>query len=255
MAYDKSTWRTYLPPEVDLDYAPVERSGVLVVDKPAGLSSMDVIRVVKKIGKIKKVGHAGTLDPMATGVLPVLINKATKFSDILMAGTKEYDGVIVFGQEYDTQDITGQPVGQRMEIGPEINLEKIQRAASTLTGEIDQLPPVFSAIKKNGKPLYKYARKQLSVEVQPRRVTVETFAILEQVGPGAYSFYVSCGKGVYVRTLAHDLGRLLGTGGALASLRRLRVGKFLLENSVRLETLRTPDDIEERLIDPEKFTS
>lgn len=252
MVYNKALWREYLPLQTS-DFDPVEKSGVLIINKPPGLSSMDVIRIIRKVGKIKKVGHAGTLDPMATGVLPVLINRATKLSNTLMAGSKEYDGTITFGQEYDTQDITGAPTGSSQELAADIGLAQLNKAALILTGEIDQIPPIYSAIKKDGKPLYEYARASRSVEIQTRKVYVEKFEITGQIDSKTFAFYVSCGKGVYVRTLAHDLGRLIGCPAALSSLRRLRVGKFLIENSVDLGNLKTPEDIANRLINPEDF--
>ena len=242
-----------MPKETLGEYAPVEKSGILNLNKPSGLSSMDVIRVLKKIGKIKKIGHAGTLDPMATGVLPILINKATKLSGSLMASSKEYDGTFVFGQEYDSQDITGNPTGEFQKIPENMNLSVIQKAALNFIGEISQIPPVFSAIKKNGKPLYKYARLMQQVEVNARKVFVNAFDIIAQTNSQTCSFYVSCGKGVYVRTLVHDLGSLLGCPAALSSLRRLRVGKLLFENSVQLKNLKTPDDISEALLNPEDY--
>ncbi|MDH4263713.1 MAG: tRNA pseudouridine(55) synthase TruB [Spirochaetia bacterium] len=251
MIYNKNLWKDYLPVQTGENYAPVEKSGILNIDKPTGLSSMDVIRIIRKIGKIKKVGHAGTLDPLATGVLPILVNKATKLSETLMSGSKEYDGTLIFGQEYDTQDITGTPIGKTSDLSPDINLEFLKNAASFYKGEIDQIPPIFSAIKKNGKPLYKYARSSQIVDIQTRKVFVDTFNIVEQINSNTFSFYISCGKGVYVRTLVHDLGIRVQCPAALASLRRLRVGKFLFENTVKLEHLKTPDDIIDRLISPE----
>jgi tRNA pseudouridine55 synthase len=254
MTYDKHHWKDYLPTQPAENDVPVEKSGILNIDKPAGLSSMDVIRVIKKIGKIRKVGHAGTLDPMATGVLPVLINNATKLSNTLMAGSKEYDGTLIFGREYDTQDITGTVVGDVVELPAGLTLKALKDAASKFKGEIDQIPPIFSAIKKNGKPLYKYARSSQIVDIQTRKVFVDVFDIVDQVDAHTFSFYVACGKGVYVRTLVHDLGALIGCPAALASLRRLRVGKFLFEKTVKLEHLKTSDDIVDRLIAPDEFS-
>ncbi|MDH4199387.1 MAG: tRNA pseudouridine(55) synthase TruB [Spirochaetia bacterium] len=251
MIYDKNLWRQYIPDNVSSNI-PVENSGVLMIDKPQGLSSMDVLRILKKIGQIKKAGHAGTLDPLATGVLPVLIHSATKFSERFMEGSKEYEGSVLFGQPYDTQDITGKPLAEKQNPGA-LTLDQLNGLAQTLTGKIMQTPPIFSAIKKNGRPLYQYARKSRVVDISSREVVVNQFEITEITSEDRAMFYVHCEKGVYVRTLLNDLGNLLGCGAAMESLRRIRVGKFHIDNSIKMEDVKSSDDILEHLVDPAMF--
>lgn len=220
-----------------------QMSGVLVVDKPEGITSMDVIRVVRRVLKPQKIGHGGTLDPFATGVLPILINQATKLSNQVMAGVKEYEGSFILGQSYDTQDITGQPLHEPRPLPSDLSMEGLQSLAQEFVGEIEQMPPLFSAIKKNGRPLYDYARAGESVERESRRVTVERFEIRQWDGFRRVEFFARVHKGTYVRTLIHDLGQRLGTGAVLESLRRTQTGSFSIDEAVQLSTLQQVSDV------------
>lgn len=222
-------------------------SGLLLVDKPAGITSMDVLRVVKRLCRPKKVGHGGTLDPFATGLLPVLMNSATKMSDTIISGVKEYEGSFVLGLSFDTQDITGKPLGEPRPLPENLSLEMIQKKANEFLGEVEQVPPMYSAIKKNGKPLYSYARKGESVEVSSRKVHIEEFKILGQDAEIRFRFRVRVHKGTYVRTLIHDLGESLGCGAVLESLRRTQIGPFSIDEAVQLSTLKFASDISEKL--------
>lgn len=206
--------------------------GVLLIDKPTGMTSHDVVNVVRRRLGIKRVGHAGTLDPMATGVLVVAVGPATRFLQYLPLEPKEYVGEIQFGVETETQDAEG-PVVQERPV-PSDFLERAIEALPNLTGEIDQLPPMFSAVKREGRPLYDYARKGQTVERASRRVFVHDWE-LAKVAESRARFRVVCSGGTYVRTLAHDLGTLVGCGAHLASLVRTRVGKFDIERCVALE--------------------
>lgn len=222
---------------------PLLDSGILIVDKPAGMTSMDVIRELRRVAYCKRVGHGGTLDPFATGVLPILFNNATKASEKIMSGMKEYEGVLYLGLSYDTQDMTGKPLHEERPIPPDLRLENIQDEAKNFEGDILQRPPQFSAIKRMGRPLYDYARAGESVEVEPRPVYVESFKIEERLDERRFRFRVKSAKGVYVRTLIHDLGQNLGLGGVLESLRRTQAGPFLIDQAVQLSTLKVPSDI------------
>jgi len=248
--YDRKSWLKYLPDNIDLKQPRenFEQSGMLNVDKPSGITSMDVLRVLKKVGPIKKAGHGGTLDPMASGVLPVFLNRATKVSGDYLGANKTYEGEFILGQSTDTQDITGKPVGEKSIVDPELTLAVVNEEASILQGEILQLPPIYSALKKGGKPLYKLARQGIEVLPEKRPVTVDKFTIIEKKSTTLFSFIVECQKGVYVRTLVHDLGQILGFGATLSSLRRLEVGHLSVETSVPLEKLQSADDIEKHLI-------
>ncbi len=221
-------------------------SGVLLIDKPTGISSMDVIRLVKRIIRPKKIGHGGTLDPLATGVLPILVNDATKLSDRVMAGEKEYEGSFLLGMTYDTQDVSGTKLSET-HVPATLSLEDIQKAADTLVGDIEQVPPMYSAIKKAGRPLYDYARSGQSVELNSRKVRVEQFKILSFDGDRRCRFLVKVQKGVYVRTLIHDLGQRLGIGAVTESLRRTQVGSFQIDEAIQLPTLRLVSDIQKHL--------
>lgn len=212
-------------------------SGVVLINKPAGLTSMDVCRVMRRITRAKKVGHGGTLDPFATGVLPILLNGATKISNEVMSGVKEYEGSFLLGQAYDTQDITGTPIGETQTPPANLDLESLQRLANEFIGEIQQTPPAFSAVKKQGRPLYDYARKGEKVEVESRTVKVEEFKIKDFDGRRG-RFYVRCHKGTYVRTLVHDLGQRLQCGAVVDQLSRTGVGPFKIEKAVELSLLK-----------------
>ncbi len=208
--------------------------GVIVVDKPKGLTSFGVVKAVRKVTGVKKVGHAGTLDPMATGVLPVCVGKATKIVQFLMAGHKEYLGMMRLGVVTDTYDAEGEilettPLGK-------IGLSAIQAAVSRFTGSLLQSPPPYSAVKHKGEPLYRLARRGEVVRKEPRQIHVFAFTVESWHLPFV-EFRVSCTKGTYVRSLVHDIGAVLGCGAHLCSLRRLRSGPFSLEEAVDLETI------------------
>ncbi len=212
--------------------------GILVIDKPAGMTSHDVVARVRRLTGLRRVGHAGTLDPMATGVLPILLGRATKVSDYLMRGDKSYEGTIRFGLETDTLDVTGVTIA---EVDAEtLTEERVRAAAKQYVGLIDQVPPKYSAIKVGGQPLYKSARRGLDMaEPEPRRIEITAFNIMNW-RPGrrpTVDFSVSCSKGTYVRSLARDLGRAVGFSGTLASLRRNMSGAFKISDAVSLERL------------------
>jgi len=218
-------------------------SGILVVDKPAGMTSMDVIRNLRRVVYAKRIGHGGTLDPFATGVLPIMFNDATKLSAKVMDGMKDYEGTLYLGLSFDTQDMTGKPIQDEMPVSLDLNLKDLQNLAATFQGEIFQEPPQYSAVKKAGRPLYDYARAGERVEVDRRRVFVEKFEIAQRLDLRRFSFRVRSAKGVYVRTLVHDLGQKLGIGAVVESLRRTQAGPFSIESAVQLSTLQYPSDI------------
>ncbi len=207
---------------------------VLVVDKPRGLTSHDVVRRIRRASGIRKVGHAGTLDPSATGVLVVLVGKATRLSQFLIEADKGYRGEVVLGVATDTQDAEGDPVELGSTEG--ISEDDIRRAFSRFVGEIEQVPPMVSAIKRNGTPLYVLARRGVTVAREPRPVRVSRFELLGYESPLA-EFEIACSKGTYVRTLAADVGELLGCCAHLGRLTRTRVGRFTLDEAVALEEL------------------
>jgi tRNA pseudouridine55 synthase len=211
-----------------------EASGVVVVDKPSGPTSFDVVRRVKGLFKVKRCGHTGTLDPIATGVLPICIGDATKIATFVSEGEKEYDAVVRLGETTDTQDSAGRTLVTRPVEG--IGEEQVREALKGFVGLIEQTPPMFSARKVEGRRLYELARAGEEVEREPRQVHIDEARLLSFRPPDA-AIFVRCSKGTYLRTLAHDLGERLGCGGHLRSLQRGRVGPFSLEDSVRLDTL------------------
>ena len=206
--------------------------GVIVIDKPAGITSMDVVRRVKRAGGLRKVGHGGTLDPVATGVIPICLGQATRMMEYLVDGRKEYRGLIELGVQTDTYDSAGQVTARSDPSG--ITAEQIEAALGGFRGEIDQVPPMYSALKREGRRLYDLARSGVEVALDPRRVLVEDIA-LESYEPPLASVFVRCGRGFYMRSLAHDLGAALGVGGNLKGLARLRSGPFGLEEALSLE--------------------
>ncbi|MGP8154191.1 MAG: tRNA pseudouridine(55) synthase TruB [Smithella sp.] len=204
--------------------------GVIVIDKPAGKTSHDIVIEVKKILGVKKAGHTGTLDPMVTGVLPVCLNEATKLANLLTGANKEYMATMLLGVKTDTLDIEGKIISQSDNF---ISAEEIRTVISRMIGEIKQVPPAYSAIKYCGKPLYKWARSGVFLDMKPREVKIHSI-VIEDISFPHVTFRVVCSKGTYIRTLCSDIGDMLGVGACLYSLRRLRSGIFLEEMAVCL---------------------
>jgi tRNA pseudouridine55 synthase len=204
--------------------------GVIIIDKPAGKTSHDVVSEVKKILGVKKAGHTGTLDPMVTGVLPVCLNEATKLAGFLTGEDKEYLATMLLGVKTDTLDIEGKIISQSDNFVTE---EEIRAAMAQMVGTIKQVPPAYSAVKHCGKPLYKWARKGVLLEMEPREVKIHSI-VIEDISFPHVTFRVVCSKGTYIRTLCSDVGDLLGLGACLCSLRRLKSGYFSEEMAVSL---------------------
>jgi tRNA pseudouridine55 synthase len=207
-------------------------NGVMVIDKPAGWTSHDVVSRMRGLLRERSVGHLGTLDPMATGVLPMVIGKMTRLSQFYEDSEKAYEGTIRFGFATDTYDADGDAVGVAQIV--QVQLEEIVRLASGLVGKIQQMPPAFSAKKIKGVPAYKLARKKQEVELQPVEVEVHSFEIVKAQGDVCW-FRCRVSSGTYVRSLAHEMGQELGCGAHLASLRRTRVAEFGLDEAHTLE--------------------
>jgi len=208
--------------------------GILLVDKPQGITSHDVVARMRKVFRIKKIGHAGTLDPMATGLLLIMVGKATKVSQYLMSHSKEYTGTVRLGQETDSQDAEGEIVAEKPV--PALTEADVLAQIKTFLGDQYQTPPMYSAKKVNGQALYKLARQGKTVEREARVIHVSRFEMTKFDLP-CISFVVASSKGAYIRTLAHDLGNKLGCGGHLCELRRTMVGKFSIENANTLEEI------------------
>ena len=206
--------------------------GIIIVDKPAGWTSMDVCAKLRGILKTKKVGHAGTLDPMATGVLPVFVGQATRAVSFAENGEKEYVAGLRLGLVTDTQDTEGQVLTQAPVTATAADLLAV---LPRFTGEIRQVPPMYSAVKIGGKKLYELARSGKEIERQARPVTIHRLELVEQVSPTDFILRIRCSKGTYVRTLCHDIGAELGCGGCMYSLRRTRAAGFTLAESHTLE--------------------
>jgi len=209
--------------------------GILLVDKPTGWTSSDVVVKIRNHFKLSKVGHGGTLDPLATGLLVLLIGKGTKLSDRIMAGDKVYEGTIHLGITTSSQDADGEILEEKdaSSITRE-NIEAVIR--ENFMGKIEQIPPMVSAIKKDGVALYKLARKGKEIEREPRRIEVFEFDVLDFKNP-LVSFRVKSTKGTYVRTLAHDIGARLGIGGSLDALRRMQSGPLSIDNAFTMEQI------------------
>ena len=214
-------------------------NGILIVDKPAGWTSMDVCAKLRGIFHEKRVGHGGTLDPMATGVLPVFIGRATRAVEFAEKSDKEYIAGLKLGVITNTQDTSGEVLEERP---AQVSREQLEAALEKFRGDILQVPPMYSAIKINGKKLYELARKGREVERPARAVTIKALEILDKQGDGLYTIRVHCTKGTYIRTLCHDIGQTLGCGGCMASLRRTMAAGFTLEDAVSLEQIRTEAD-------------
>jgi len=214
------------------DFSPLD--GAVLIDKPAGPTSHDVVDAIRRRFAIKKVGHCGTLDPAATGLLIIVLGRGTKLSERLMGDDKVYEGTIKFGESTDSYDADGELTGSLPV--PLMTLEQLNEEAATFIGDIMQTPPMVSAIKKDGVPLYKLARKGVEVEREPRLIHVYNFRFTEYAAPLG-KFRVACTKGTYVRSLAHDLGQKLGCGAHLATLRRSASGKFDVTDAKPLDEI------------------
>lgn len=221
--------------------------GLLLIDKPTGPTSHDIVNSVRRQLQMKRVGHAGTLDPMATGLLIMLIGKATKVSQYLMSLDKTYQGTLQLGQTTDSHDRDGKITATRDV--PELTKEEVLAYMKEFVGDQYQIPPMFSAKKIHGVPLYKLARKGKVVEREPRFIRVSSFELLELNLP-QISFIIRSSKGTYVRTIAHDLGEKIGCGAHLSNLRRTAIDHFKVDDAVTLDafTALSPAEIQKRLI-------
>ncbi len=207
-------------------------NGIIIIDKPSDWTSMDVCAKLRGILKTKKIGHAGTLDPMATGVLPVFVGQATRAVSFAESGSKEYVAGLRLGLVTNTQDTSGETLEEN---AVSVTADELKAVLPRFVGEIDQIPPMFSAIKIGGKKLYELARKGQEVERKSRRITIYELELLEQIGEGEYLLRILCSKGTYVRTLCHDIGAALGCGGCMSSLRRTMAAGFTLHDAVTLD--------------------
>ncbi|MGC4017664.1 MAG: tRNA pseudouridine(55) synthase TruB [Luteolibacter sp.] len=217
------------------EFEPLGPSGVLLIDKAPDMTSHDVVAIARRALNTKKIGHCGTLDPMATGLLMLVIGRATKIQDLLMSEDKEYEGTLTLGSTTSTQDRQGETLEEKPV--PALSAAEIDAAFGKFTGAFEQIPPMVSAIKKDGVPLYKLARKGQEVEREPRPVHVTSYQVHRTELP-EIDFTVNCSKGFYVRTYAHDIGQVLGCGAHLSALRRTRSGKFTLERAVTVDALK-----------------
>ena len=206
--------------------------GIVIIDKPAGWTSMDVCAKLRGILHTRKVGHAGTLDPMATGVLPVFVGAATRGVSFAESGEKEYEAILRLGLVTDTQDTSGQVLAR---CDAAVALPELQALLPRFTGDIRQVPPMYSALKVNGQKLCDLARRGMGVERKPREITIFSLAAEEQRSPTDFVLRVRCSKGTYIRTLCHDIGAALGCGGCMAALRRTMAAGYTLEEACTIE--------------------
>lgn len=219
--------------------------GILLVDKPSGMTSHDVVDCIRKATGIRRVGHTGTLDPAATGLLILCLGTATRLSDFLVGMDKTYEGTLLLGTVSASHDLDGE-ILEENEV-PDLTAEDVQNVFDDYTGVIMQVPPMVSAVKVGGKRLYKLAREGKTVEREARPVTVREFSLLNFESPRV-AFRMSCTRGTYARTLCHDVGAVLGCGGALAELRRTHVGQHAVADAGSLDSFKTPEDVTARLI-------
>lgn len=224
--------------------------GFINIYKPTGKTSHDVVAILRRITKIKQIGHTGTLDPFAEGVLPICIGKATRLIEYL-DDDKAYIGTIKFGNSTTTYDIEGEVLKKS---DKKIDINELELVLPIFRGKIQQIPPIFSAIKVNGKKLYEYARNGEEIEIKPREVQISKLEIVKfDEENQTAEVLIECSKGTYIRSIANDLGEKLGCYGHLVKLVRIKAGKFNVENSINLEDLKTIDDVNEKLIYPLEY--
>lgn len=218
-------------------------NGVIIINKPIGITSFDVVFKVRKMAKTKKVGHTGTLDPLASGVLPICIGNATKLVDYIMIGEKQYKATLKLGVVTDTYDLEGKVI-RTSDVS--VTPNEVITVINGFIGESQQIPPMYSAIKVNGKKLYELARKGIEIEREKRKISIAKIQI-HNIELPFVSFTVNCSKGTYIRSLCYDIGEILGCGATMTELERSGSGDFKIENSVKLEDL-TQETIENHLI-------
>lgn len=211
-----------------------EPSGILILHKPIGITSHDAVYKIRRLFGTKRVGHTGTLDPLAEGVLVMLIGKAARAAEYLVCDTKEYVATLRLGITTDTEDVTGQILTQNDSLP---SADRVEAVLDRFRGEIEQIPPMYSALKVGGKKLCDLAREGKTVERQPRKITVHSLVAKKTDIPSDYILDVKCSSGTYIRTLCADIGSALGCGGAMATLKRTAAGDFRIENAVTLEAL------------------
>ncbi len=221
--------------------------GFLNVYKPKGMTSFDVVAVLRRITKIKQIGHTGTLDPFAVGVLPICIGKSTRLIEYLN-DDKEYLATVQFGQDTDTYDLDGEITKS---YNKRITKDELINVLKSFEGEIEQFPPIYSAIKVNGKKLYEYARSGQEVEIKPRKVFISKIELVDfDETLQQAKILVGCSKGTYIRSIAYDLGQKMNCGGHLVELVRTKAGLFYQEKSTKLEDIKTKEDVENLLVNP-----
>lgn len=226
-------------------------NGIIIIDKPKGYTSHDVVNVIRKELKVKKVGHTGTLDPNATGVLPILIGEATKISKYLIEHNKTYIAELSFGEATDTGDSEGKVI-ETKDV-PELSKDKVNEILKTFEGKQKQIPPIYSAIKIKGKKAYEYAREGKEVELKGREIEILDIKLMEY-NESTINFKVKCSKGTYIRVLCEDIAKKLETVGYMKNLRRTEVNQFNIKNSITLEEIKeNPSQIETKLISIEEI--
>ncbi len=211
-------------------------NGILIVDKEKGITSHDVVSILRKATGIKKIGHTGTLDPLATGVLIMCIGKGTKAVEYLSNDEKEYIAKFKFGYETDTLDITGKTIKQSEHIP---SIEMLKSILKDFVGKIEQIPPMYSAIKHKGKKLYQYAREGTSVEINPRSVEITNLDIINKINDASYEIKLTCSSGTYVRSLIRDIGYKLNTYATMEELQRIRAGNFNINQAIKIDDIKT----------------
>ena len=210
----------------------VSADGILILDKPPGISSMEAVRRIKRASGVRRVGHGGTLDPMATGVIPICLGRATRLMEYMLDSSKEYVGEVRLGISTDSYDAEGKITSRSDPSG--VERKAIEDVLDSFLGQIEQVPPMFSALKRKGKRLYELARQGIEVEREPRAMTVHSIR-LEDWNPPVAMVHIECSRGFYMRSLAHDIGVQLGCGAHLRSLTRLRTGRFRIADAVPIE--------------------
>ncbi|MCK5861064.1 MAG: tRNA pseudouridine(55) synthase TruB [Candidatus Hydrogenedentes bacterium] len=221
-------------------------NGILLVDKPQGITSHDVVDALRKATNIRRIGHTGTLDPRATGLLILCIGQATRLSQHFSDQGKTYEGTMRLGMVTKSHDLDGEILSENP-VPEDLTLEAVQAVCSTFVGDIEQIPPMVSAIKIGGKRLYKIAREGGEVERKPRSISIRCFDVTSWNSPEA-AIRIECSSGAYVRTLCHDVGQKLGCGAALSQLRRTHIGNYKLENATPLDMLADAASVEKKLI-------